>query len=40
MPGGTPTVSEKVAKRSKAGEFNATLVRECYLGGPSRRKKR
>ena len=40
LPAGGWTAAEGVAKRSKAGEFNATLVRECYLGGPSRRKKR
>jgi hypothetical protein len=40
LPAGGWTAAEGVAKRSKAGEFNATLVRECYLGGHSRRRNR
>lgn len=40
LPAGGWTAAEGVAKRSKDGEFTATLVRECYLGGPSRRRRR
>jgi error-prone DNA polymerase len=40
LPAGGWTAVEGVAKRSANGDFNATLVRECYLGGPVRRKRR
>jgi len=40
VPAGWWAAAEGVAKRSKTGEFTATLVRECYLGGPTRRKKK
>jgi len=40
LPAGAWASAEGVAKRSKSGDFTATLVRECYLGGPPRRKKR
>jgi error-prone DNA polymerase len=40
LPAGGWTAAEGVAKRGKTGEFTATLVRECYLGGPVRRRKK
>jgi hypothetical protein len=40
VPSGAWTAAEGVAKRSAKGEYTATLVRECYLGGPVRRRKK
>jgi len=40
LPAGAWTAVEGVAKRSANGDYSATLVRECYLGGPSRRRRR
>jgi error-prone DNA polymerase len=40
IPAAAWTSAEGVAKRSENGEFTATLVRQCDLGGPPRRKRR